>query len=141
MLGEDAIHGSDRAQIDALVEQAGIDFGGREIDEARPPQHLEDVLLCSASVSARSGFGRARAACGGCFLANSRRCRLARESPSAVQAAAIRPLRGASATAASSESSSFTVGRPSSRAIVFWISMIASARSSRFVRSRLSRCN
>ena len=45
VLGEDAIHGSDRAQIDALVEQAGVDFGGREIDEARPPQHIEDVLL------------------------------------------------------------------------------------------------
>ena len=44
MLGENAIHGADRAQIDALVEQAGVDFGRGQIDEPRLPQQVEDDL-------------------------------------------------------------------------------------------------
>ena len=35
MLGENAIHGADRAQIDALVEQAGVDFSWSQIDKPR----------------------------------------------------------------------------------------------------------
>jgi hypothetical protein len=34
--GENAIHGADRAQIDARVEQAGVAFGGSQIDKPRP---------------------------------------------------------------------------------------------------------
>ena len=44
MLGENAIHGADRAQIDALVEQAGVDFGWSQIDEPRLPQQVENDL-------------------------------------------------------------------------------------------------
>ena len=46
MLGENAIHGADRAQIDALVEQAGVDFGGSQINKSRLPQQVEyDLAL------------------------------------------------------------------------------------------------
>ena len=46
MLGENAIHGTDRAQIDALVEQAGVDFGGSQINKSRLPQQVEyDLAL------------------------------------------------------------------------------------------------
>src|SRR5450631_4723331 len=46
MLGENAIHGADRAQIDALVEQAGVDFGWSQIDKPRLPQQVEyDLAL------------------------------------------------------------------------------------------------
>src|SRR5450756_695380 len=44
MLGENAIHGADRTQIDALVEQAGVDFGWGQIDKPRLPQVVEDDL-------------------------------------------------------------------------------------------------
>src|SRR5271166_4141047 len=44
MLGENAIHGADRAQIDALVEQAGVDFGWSQINKPRLPQQVEDGL-------------------------------------------------------------------------------------------------
>ena len=36
-LGENAIHGADRAQIDALVEQAGVDFGGTPNQQIAAP--------------------------------------------------------------------------------------------------------
>ena len=46
MLGENAIHGADRAQIDALVEQAGVDFGWSQINKPRLPQQVEyDLAL------------------------------------------------------------------------------------------------
>ena len=43
MLGENAIHGADRAQIDALVEQAGVDFGWSQLNNYQP----EPVGSCS----------------------------------------------------------------------------------------------
>jgi len=52
MLGENAIHGADRAQIDALVEQAGVDFGWSKIDKPR---------------GARIGGGRRRTGASGCL--------------------------------------------------------------------------
>src|ERR1019366_4510286 len=43
MLGQNAIHGSNRAEIDALVEQAGVDFGWSQIDEPGFPQQVDDA--------------------------------------------------------------------------------------------------
>jgi len=100
VLGEDAIHGSDRAQIDALVEQAGVDFGGYEIDEARPPQHIEDVLLLGVGQRPQGLWTRPRWR-GRLFPCELAAMQAGAREPSAVQAAAIRPLRGASAAAAS----------------------------------------
>jgi hypothetical protein len=38
---QDAIHGSDRAKIDALVEQGGIDLGRGLVDEPGCSQEIE----------------------------------------------------------------------------------------------------
>jgi hypothetical protein len=40
MLGQNAIHGSDRAELDVLVEQVGVDFRSSQIDEPRLPQQV-----------------------------------------------------------------------------------------------------
>jgi len=45
MLGENAIHGADRAQIDALIGQAGVDFGWSQIDKPRLPQRSSTRLF------------------------------------------------------------------------------------------------
>jgi hypothetical protein len=42
--GQDAVHGADRAVVDAFVEQAGVDLGGRLIGEARRAQQIEHGL-------------------------------------------------------------------------------------------------
>jgi hypothetical protein len=42
---EDAIHGTDRAMIEALVKQTGVDFGRRLVSEARRVQQIQDDLL------------------------------------------------------------------------------------------------
>jgi hypothetical protein len=42
--GQEAVHGADRAVVDALVEQAGIDLGGRLIGEARRVQKVQHDL-------------------------------------------------------------------------------------------------
>jgi hypothetical protein len=42
--GQDAVHGADRAVVDALVEQAGVDFGGCLIGKARRAQKIEHGL-------------------------------------------------------------------------------------------------
>ena len=44
MLAEDAIHGADRAVVNALVEQAGIDFRRRLIGEAWFIQQVQNNL-------------------------------------------------------------------------------------------------
>src|ERR1019366_6475997 len=77
VLGEDAIHGSDRAQIDALVEQARVDFGGYEIDEARPPQHIEDVLLLGVGQRPQGLWARPRGLWRGPCTGDPARARLA----------------------------------------------------------------
>ena len=41
--GQDAVHGADRAVVDALVEQASVDLGGGLIGEARLVQKVETV--------------------------------------------------------------------------------------------------
>jgi len=38
------VHGGDRAQVDAVVEEPSPDLGGREVAELVGPQHRQDVL-------------------------------------------------------------------------------------------------
>ena len=45
VLSEDAIHGADRAVVDAFIEQGGVDFGRRLIGEARRVQQIQHHLL------------------------------------------------------------------------------------------------
>jgi len=45
VLSKDAVNGSDRAEVEILVEQAGVDFGGRLVGEAWRVQQVEDALL------------------------------------------------------------------------------------------------
>jgi hypothetical protein len=45
VFGQDAIQGADRAKIDALVQQGGIDLGGRQIDE---PGCSQDIKYMAA---------------------------------------------------------------------------------------------
>jgi hypothetical protein len=47
ILGEDAIHRSLRAEVPFLVEEACVDFRGRQIDEARFVQDVEHGLALS----------------------------------------------------------------------------------------------
>ena len=41
VLAEDAIHGADRAVVDAFIEQAGVDLGRRLVGEARRVQQIQ----------------------------------------------------------------------------------------------------
>ncbi len=59
MFVEDAVHGADRAVIDALVEQRGVDFGGGEIDILRFAQQGDDALPFWFGQCARRGWSRA----------------------------------------------------------------------------------
>ena len=45
VLSKNAIHGADRAVVDAFIEQAGVDFGRRLVCEARRMQQLQYHLL------------------------------------------------------------------------------------------------
>jgi hypothetical protein len=67
VLIEDAVHGTDRAMVDAFIEQGGVDLGRRLIGEARCVQQVKHLLLLRA--------------------AQRRRRTLTRETPSAAQAA------------------------------------------------------
>ena len=44
-LSEDAVPGSDRAEVEILAQQPGVDFGGRLVGEAGRLQQVEDSLL------------------------------------------------------------------------------------------------
>jgi hypothetical protein len=50
---ENTIHGPDRAEIDALIEQAGIDLGGGLIGKARRAQQVEYGLAFRHCQAAR----------------------------------------------------------------------------------------
>src|SRR5271166_339750 len=139
MLGEDAIHGADRAQIDALVEQAGVDFGWGQIDEPRLPQQVEDGLALLSGKRPPWRWPRARS-----------RWRSSLQGLTAMTAGARQPERragGGDQAAARRQSrhgvhqdpSSLSAGRPSNAATFFCNSMIASARSKRCFSRRLSR--
>ena len=39
---QNAVHSANGTQINTLVEQAGVDFGGREIDKARLAQKIQN---------------------------------------------------------------------------------------------------
>ena len=47
VLVEDAIHGADRAVVDALIKQAGIDLGRRLVSEAWRMQQVQYRLPLS----------------------------------------------------------------------------------------------
>src|SRR5450631_4402126 len=139
MLGENAIHGADRTRMDALVEQAGVDFGWGQIDKPRLPQVVEDdlALLRDKRPPWRWPWAHGRK-------------RLSPESLAAMKAGARQTKRraGGGDQAAAwrqarhgvhQDSSSLEAGRPSNTATFFWISMIASARSNRCFRRGLSR--
>ena len=59
VLVKDAIHGADRAVVDALIEQAGVDFGRRLVGEARRVQQIQHDLLLRTTQ--RAGRLRSRA--------------------------------------------------------------------------------
>lgn len=42
--GEDAIHGALGAEVDAFIEQRGVDLGRCEVHEARLMEHVEHAL-------------------------------------------------------------------------------------------------
>ena len=44
MFVQDAVHGANGTQIYALIEQAGVDFGRREINETRLAQNVQHGL-------------------------------------------------------------------------------------------------
>ena len=44
VLDEDAVHGADRAVVDAFIQQAGVDFGGCLVGEARRMQQVQHHL-------------------------------------------------------------------------------------------------
>src|SRR5208283_3392823 len=100
MFAKDSIHGADRAIIDALIEQAGVDFRRGLVDILRLAQYVDDTLALMWRERPR-GFGP---------LENRRRrqfrhgltaMEVARDSPNAAQAAAIRPQSGGRAATAS----------------------------------------
>src|SRR5271166_3128023 len=45
VLAKDAVHGADRAVVDAFIEQAGVDLGRRLVCEARRMQQIQHNLL------------------------------------------------------------------------------------------------
>jgi hypothetical protein len=51
--GQDAIRGADRAKIDALVQQAGIDLRGGQIDEPGGSQKIEHTAAFFRSKGTR----------------------------------------------------------------------------------------
>jgi hypothetical protein len=142
VLGEDAVHGADRAVVDALVEQAGVDLGRRLVGEARRVQQVEDGLLLRCAegpggFGSWAGDGRWRGSLGAVSLqAGAREARCAadrRHHAASRQASSHRCGQGTSSLGAN--------GTPSSSATFFWTSMMASARASRRVRRAWSRCN
>ena len=134
MIGQDAVQGPDRAVIDALVEQGGVDFGRGEVGEARLAQKVEDGLAFSgAQCAGRAGVERrfdrrpgqagapamdagARQSQGGAGRRRGTGCR--RQSDDGVHQDSSPLLIGAS-------------GIPNRSESFFWRSMIASARSKR----------
>ena len=55
---EEAVHGADRAEVDALVEQGGVDFGRGKVGEARLAQKVEHGLAFGGAQGAgRAGAG------------------------------------------------------------------------------------
>ena len=60
VLAKGAVHGSDRAMVEPLVEQSGVDFSGRLVGKVWRMQQIEDGLLlrcgqCSGGFGARPG--------------------------------------------------------------------------------------
>ena len=53
VLSKNAIHGADRAVVDAFIEQAGVDFGRRLVCEARRMQQLHTTCCWVAECPGR----------------------------------------------------------------------------------------
>src|SRR5664280_2546158 len=141
VLMQDPVHGADRAMVEALVEQAGVDLRRGLIDEPRLAQQIDDALAFVRRQRPR-GLGSGT---------NSHR-RPRRRSPASMEAGAGQPQGGAGGGdhawlgrqgghGVHQDSSSLTIGRPRSKATFFWMSMTASARCNRRVRRLLSRSN
>jgi hypothetical protein len=96
---EDAVHRADRAIVGAFIKQGRVDLGRRLVGETRRVQQIQHDLL-SRSGQRRAGRGLGRRIAGDAVSRARRRCTLARETPSAAQAAAVMRLSGASATTA-----------------------------------------
>ena len=56
--GQDAIHGADRAEIDTLVEQGGVDLGGGVVHEAVFVQHRQNPNTLGGCHGARLSAAR-----------------------------------------------------------------------------------
>ena len=128
ILMQDPVHGADRAMVEALVEQGCVDFGRSLVHEPRLAQQVDDALAFVSRQSPR-GFGP-------WADSHGRPCR---RHLAAMEGGARQPDRRAGGgdhpTArrqgrhgVHQGSSPLTIGRPSSKATFFWISMTASAR-------------
>src|ERR1019366_2040179 len=139
MLGENAIHGADRAQIDALVEQAGVDFGWSQINKPRLPQQVEYDLALLRDKRPHWRWpwahGRKRLSPESLAAMKAGARQTKRRAGGGDQAAAWRQVRHG----VHQDSSSLEAGRPSNTATFFWISIVASAPPTRILRRRLPR--
>src|SRR5664279_61472 len=133
VLVQDAIHGPDRTEIEASVEQFGVDFRRSLIDEPGFAQHIEHgmPLVCSQRP-------------GGLGTGMDRRGRPPCRRRPAMEAGARKAKSGASRAdqagvgrqgrhGVHQDVSTSGVASPSSEATFFWISMTASARCKRSV--------
>ena len=139
---EDPIHRSDRAVVNALVEQGRIDLGRRLICETRRVQHVQHDLLLRLGQRA----GRPRP-----WKRKNRRRGKNRASPmhrgprnsdrganGGGHAAGGRKIHDSLGQGSSPPGAS---GTPSRSESFFWTAMMASARARRRVRWALSFCN
>src|SRR5712691_12628764 len=135
---EDAIHRARRAEIGLLLEQRGLDFGWRVIDESLAVQHVEDRLPFGGDQRARRGRanGRCRRPSGLSSPIEGRAC----------EADALTERRGLAGRghgfdgdhqSVSSMSRGFR-GIPRISATFFWRVMIVSTRASLRCRRRFS---
>ena len=140
VLAEDAVHGADRAMVDAFIEQGGVDLGWRLISEARRVQQIEHHLLlrssqgpgrCRPWAADRRRLGRPDAPAMHAGTRNSK-CGTGRGGRAAVWCECHDRVRQGSSPFGAS-------GMPSSSATFFGVSMMASARFRRSVRRALSR--
>src|SRR6516162_1091543 len=139
--GQDAVHGADRAMVDALVEQAGVDLGGRLVGKARRAQKVEHGLAFhhrQRAPWARPGAHDAWSDQTGALTVDAGARHVHGRAGAGGQ---TRPWcqRDDRVHHDTSSLSGVASGIPSSAATFFWISMIASARSNLRPRRAFSR--
>jgi len=133
---EDAVHRAQRAEVALLVEQAGVDLGRSQVDEARLVQDLDHHRALRARARARrlplGLHGRPRRT--PAVVARPRHAEgVARRRNAETGGNLHRGMHQRS-------SSLLGIGRPRSCATFFWTSTKASARSAR-ARSRVHSCS